>query len=396
MLAQESPGAATRVPTFDIALSAVLLALGLAELLTGVHVGGVGLPAGAPAIGAGLLTVLTVAPLACRRRWPLGAAASVCAALVVRVVAVHPSLSLVAGLLPLLVVDYSAAAYGERRRRPVALGAVLGVQAVLSVRIPEERAPGELLFGVFVAVGTWIVGDLVRSRDRRVDRATEQLREVAAEHERWTEQALAEERSAIARELHDVIAHGVSVMGVQAAAARVLIDRDADAARAALRTVEQQAGESVAELQRLLGVLRGVDPEQDRRPQPGLGQVAALVAQVREAGVLVSLVVEGDVGPLPVGVDLTAYRVVQESLTNVVKHAGRVPTEVRVHYATDAVSIEVVDSGGGGRSPVVPGHGLLGMRERVSLYDGSLDVGPAPGGGFSVTCLLPLPPAAGA
>ncbi len=257
-------------------------------------------------------------------------------------------------------------------------------------RIPEERASGEILFGLFVIVGVWVIGDLMRSRQRRVDQATEHVHRVEAERTAWTAQVLAEERTRIARELHDVIAHGVSLMGVQAAAARVSIDRDPEQAKQALLAVETQSRESVGELQRLLGILREPDSSPGFDPQPGLHQVADLIAQMRHAGMPVELTIEGQPRTLPAGVDLAAYRVVQEALTNALKHAGTVPTRVCVAYEPATVTVRVDDDGEPLDGPIRAGHGLVGMRERVALYGGSLQLGHEAAGGFSVTARLPL------
>jgi signal transduction histidine kinase len=287
------------------------------------------------------------------------------------------------------VANYSTAAYGSRWR-PAALALVVGTEAVLFARIAEERLPGEVLFALFVAVGTWLVGDVVRTRLTRADRAVGEARELLAEREAAAARALAEERARIARELHDVIAHSVSVMGVQAGAARTLIDVDPDAARDALRSIETTARDSVAELQRLLEVLRDRDDTDGRAPQPGLGELSRLVGQVRSAGLPVELTVTGT-GALPPGVDLAAYRIVQEALTNALKHAGA-PTAVTVSRTDGELRIEVRDRGAGRGGRGNPGgHGLVGMRERAQLYGGTLEAHPAPGGGFVVRAVLPVP-----
>ena len=211
------------------------------------------------------------------------------------------------------------------------------------------------------------------------------------------------ERLLIARELHDVVAHGVSVMVVHAGAARRVIDERPEQARDALQTIETTGREALVELRRLVGILRadGAAPPLD--PQRGLDSLGALIASVGSAGVPVELAVEGEPRPLPAGVDLAAYRIVQEALTNTIKHAGHARARVRVAYEGAALDLEIVDDGrsrepDGGRRAIVPpgqGHGLIGMRERVHLYGGDFEAGPRQGGGFRVRARLPLEGAQG-
>jgi signal transduction histidine kinase len=205
---------------------------------------------------------------------------------------------------------------------------------------------------------------------------------------------VSEERSRIARELHDVIAHAVSVMVVQAGAARRVAVARPEQARDAMTSIESTGRQALGEMRRLVGVLRDNDEPTTLDPQPRLLDVPALVEQAREAGLQVRLEVEGEPRPLPAGVDLSAYRIVQEALTNVRKHAGPASVEVAVRYGPHALHIEVCDDGRGAPVEAVSnghrGQGLIGMRERVALYGGRLDVGPRPQGGFRVLADLPL------
>jgi signal transduction histidine kinase len=208
--------------------------------------------------------------------------------------------------------------------------------------------------------------------------------------EQDAQRAIDEERARIARELHDVVAHSVSVMTVQTSAVRRLLMAEQEKERHALLTVEQTGREALTEMRRLVGVLRSDDHEAPAlAPQPGLAEVRTLVAHAQETGLQVDLQIEGQPVRLPAGIDLTAYRLVQEGLTNAIKHASAEHAEVRVRYATGHV--EVVDDGGGvnGRTSS-GGHGLLGMRERVSIYRGDLDVGPRAEGGFGLRARLPV------
>ena len=202
------------------------------------------------------------------------------------------------------------------------------------------------------------------------------------------QRAVLEERVRIARELHDVVAHHVSVMGVQAGAARLVIDRDPDKAKAALSAIERSSREAVVELQRLLGFLRR--PGDDLAPAPGLSELPRLAASM--GALAVDVHVEGEARSLPPTVDVSAYRILQEALTNTLKHAAASRADVRVRYGADELEVEVVDDGraGVGATPRPGGHGLIGMRERVALHGGQLSAGPLDGGGYRVLVTLPL------
>jgi signal transduction histidine kinase len=201
----------------------------------------------------------------------------------------------------------------------------------------------------------------------------------------------AEERARNAPELHDVVAHGLSVIAIQADGAEAALDRDPALARKPLSAIRLSAEESLGEMRRLLGVLREDGAGTDLAPQPGLAQLPALVERARAAGTPVTLDVEGEPRPLPASLDLSAFRIVQEALTNVHKHATGAPASVRVVWGRQALALRVLDSGTG-REPRVngAGHGLVGMRERVKLHGGELHTGARPGGGFEVTAELPL------
>jgi len=296
-----------------------------------------------------------------------------------------------------LIAIYTLAAHVDRPRSlqvGVVVGLALVAVMVSGVVAEQEDLPAIAAVGnVIIFATAWTVGDSVRSR--RAYLAEVEARAEAAERDREqaAERAVQEERVRIARELHDVVAHSVSVMVVQAAAARRVLDRGDPACTAeALRTIETTGRNALDELRRLLGVLREDQGQASTSPQPTAGDVAALVDQCREAGLDVSLAVTGSPAELPAGVGLTVYRVVQEALTNVVKHAGPARVEVRVGYG-DPVAIEVVDDGrGAGGDAGLPtgGQGLIGMRERVELFGGQLQVGPRPGGGFRVRASIPV------
>jgi signal transduction histidine kinase len=208
--------------------------------------------------------------------------------------------------------------------------------------------------------------------------------------------AVGEERARIARELHDVVAHSVGAMVAQAQGAGRVLDRDPERAREALAAIERTGRNALDEMRRSLGVLRRTDADAPLAPQPGMDGLGALVAQARDSGLEVELVTEGEPAPLPAGVDLSAYRIVQEALTNTLKHAGPVRARVAVRYAGDELELEITDDGAPGppRAQAVngDGQGLLGMRERVALYGGELEAAHRPEGGFVVRASLPLAP----
>lgn len=377
----------------DALLAATLLVVGQSQVWGGWADGGVGTSPHGDRVARAALAVFFAVPLAWRRRRPLSVVTVICAAIACQLLFVVAYVPFLAGLVPMAVANYTAAAYGGRWR-VAGLGGVLVAESVIYARIPAERVSGEVLFAVFVALGTWVIGDVVRARSQRAQQALGDAQKLVTESHAATAAALADERARIARELHDVIAHSVSVMGVQAGAARTLIDHDPDAARAALLQVEAAARSSVGELQRLLAVLREDRPgTATRAPQPGLAQLEAVVEQIRAAGLEVRMQTEGLLD-LPPGVDLAAFRIVQEALTNALKHSGA-PTSVSITRRRHVLTIEVINAGSArvptdGRSAAGCGHGLIGMRERVQLYGGSLHAGRESGGAFVVRAVLPV------
>ncbi len=259
---------------------------------------------------------------------------------------------------------------------------------------------------VLVVLGRWIARrrQLIQSlvdRNLNLERARQQLE---AERDEMARQAVAVERARLARELHDVVAHHVSVMVIQAGAAQASLPPDAKAASQSLEAIRETGREALAEMRRMLGLLRsqeaaagGAGTEGGLAPQPGLADLAALCDRTREAGVSVTTEIEGEARRLPAGVDLSIYRVVQEALTNAIRHAGPATAAVTVDYGADELRVEVTDDGRGKpavgsveRSRQTVGHGLVGMRERVILFGGRLEAGPLPGGGFRVLALFPL------
>jgi signal transduction histidine kinase len=241
----------------------------------------------------------------------------------------------------------------------------------------------------------WLIGDNLRVRRAYTRELETRAAELEIEREEKAIQAVTEERARIARELHDVVAHYVSVMVVQAAGARRIADKDPVAAKGALEAVEAAGRTALAEMRRMLEVLRADD--QGMGPQPGLGEIDRLIQNVRDAGLPVEYAVEGEACCLPAGMDLAAYRIVQEALTNTVKHGGKATARVTVRYTEDTLEIEVLDDGRGAAAPLLTiaeggGHGLIGMRERVGLFGGELHTGPVLTGGYRVYARMPIEP----
>jgi signal transduction histidine kinase len=244
-----------------------------------------------------------------------------------------------------------------------------------------------------VAAAAWFLGHYVQTRRQYTESLEAQNRVLEQARHDLARQAVVEERLRIARELHDVVAHSMSVVAVHAGSGRMVAAEDPAAAERALATIEVTTRSALREMRRLLGVLRSAGAEEPAalEPAPGLADLDALVAQVTRSGVDVELRVEGRRTAVPAGVDLSAYRVVQEALTNVIKHAGPARTVVEVRYTDTAVTVEVVDDGQGAATPAAAGgHGLVGMRERVAVHGGVLDVGPGDAGGFHVSARFPV------
>jgi signal transduction histidine kinase len=244
----------------------------------------------------------------------------------------------------------------------------------------HNAGPFYIISAVVMVLVRWVVGE----RERRLGIA-ERERDLAAR------EAVVEERARIARELHDAIAHNVSMMVVQAGAERRVLDDEQSSTREVLENVEQIGRGALTEMRRLVGMLRS-DEDDPLAPQPGLRDLETLVAQVRDAGLPVALEVEGERRELPVGLELSAYRIVQEALTNALKHAGNAQASVRVRYGADSLELEIVDDGVGSTDARATGggHGLVGMRERVALYGGRFEAARRPTGGFTVRALLPI------
>ena len=341
-----------------------------------------------PDIAAYLLLALYSGSVILRRWAPAWAVVDGLVAGVAFAAAGYPVALTPLGLLPIYT---AASVFPPPRARLLLAGAVpLGW-------IGTTSSPGPTDLGVpMLIVSAWLLGNYVGSRRTYTAELERQNRLLEEAQVGLADRAVTEERLRIARELHDVVAHTMSVVAVHAGSGRMVAEDNPIAARQALATIETATRSALLEMRRLLGVLRGSDGAQDYgfAPAPGLRDLDALVADVVRSGVAVEVRVEGDRPDVPPGVDLSAYRIVQEALTNVLKHAGRARTVVAIRYADDAVTVEVDDEGPARGSPLtvpsVGGHGLAGMRERVAMYQGHLAAGPRAGGGFRVVARLPF------
>ncbi|MBT3163451.1 sensor histidine kinase [Streptomyces sp. Vc74B-19] len=307
-----------------------------------------------------------------------------------------------------LVIVYTVAATGARWASRLALTAGLCAAPFATLRWPSEDTgtAGNIAITVFQAVPfalAWVLGDSIRTRRAYFAQLEERAARLEKEREAQAKVAVAAERARIARELHDVVAHNVSVMVVQADGAAYVLDAAPDQAKNALETISTTGRQALAEMRRLLGVLRTGEHQEagEYVPQPGVQQIEDLVEQCRESGLPVDFKIEGTSRELPSGVELTAYRIVQEALTNTRKHGGPdAGASVRLVYFDDGLGLLVEDDGKGAPHELYEeggldgqGHGLIGMRERVGMVGGTLDAGPRPGGGFRISVLLPLKPA---
>jgi signal transduction histidine kinase len=288
------------------------------------------------------------------------------------------------GLIVLLVI-YNAGAHTSGRRAWVAGATTTLFGLIALLTDPDGASFSAIIFFTLLFGAPWLAGYVVQRR---------RLGEARMRRERdAAEAAIIEERMRIARELHDVVAHAISVIVLQARGGRSLLDSEPDETRGALDTIEHTGQQALVEMRRLVGLLRESAGALALAPQPTLSQLQHLVDQVRAAGLPVELSIEGSPVELPPGVDLSAYRIVQEALTNALKHAGPARARVSLRYRTGELEVEVADDGEGKANGSGGGHGLVGMRERVSVYGGELDAGPQADGGYVVRVRLPYPSA---
>jgi signal transduction histidine kinase len=336
-----------------------------------------------------LLLVIT-SSVAVRRRWPLGvgSVAILSNAVMGLVSGYGTSIAHAAGWMCAL---YAIAVWTDTRRFLIGLG-VYVTGNVISYFGPGSNLNDTLIFTWLPILVMVLVRGAVRGRQLQAETLAARAELLERERDLLAHEAVAEERARIARELHDLVAHNVSVMVVQAGAERVALGDEQSSTRAALTSIEQSGRQALGEARRLLGMLRRNGDGEGLEPQPSVEHIDLLVEQIERAGLPVKLEVQGERTALPAGVDLCAYRIVQEGLTNALKHAGPAHAEVLLRYEPRGLDVEVRDDG---RGTAVPngdgaGHGLIGMRERVALYGGALATGPREGGGFEIRAHLPL------
>jgi signal transduction histidine kinase len=371
-------------PLVDVAIAAIFVAMTAAEALFSDKVS-------SPVVHV-VVAGLAMASLAWRRRAPIVVAAIVVGSNLV----VNPSGDFTT-LLSLVLVCFTLGSETEPPWSYLAIGAVFGAFIVASVF--EGFEPSDLAAGLVFFVGPWTVGVVTRGRIASAEEAVARADQLERNRELEAAKAAAEERTRIARELHDIVSHSISVVTIQTQAVRRRLGPDHAAEAADLAAVERTAREALAEMRRLFGVLR-TEGEQPLAlaPQPGLSELDRLVRQVGSAEMQVDLRIEGDPVPLSPGVDLAAYRIAQEGLTNALRHAQATRAHVLVRYAPGRLDVEVEDNGRGlpaghaanGSSANGGGHGLLGIRERVALYGGTVDLVPSSSGGVRLVVSLPL------
>jgi signal transduction histidine kinase len=369
------------------------IALGLSALSLLTVVGGATDAGGRDPLSVALLLLETL-PLVFRRRWPIPVLAVTLGATIL-----HASLvegAVVNESLGALVALFTVAEQYDRRVSVMAVLAVAGsFAAVIIVRAGSQVAVAGF-FQTMLSVGiVWALGDWARTRRRYSTAIEENARLQEADREERARRAVQDERERIARELHDIVTHHVSVIVIQAGAGLTALSPRPEQARTALEAIDRTSREALADMRRMLGILGepATDGDPSREPMPGLDRLGELIEQVRAAGLPVELSIEGDRRQLDAGVELSAYRVVQEALTNALKHATGARARVRLTYEPRTLEIDVTDQGGTGHrdlGEIGPGgRGLIGMRERVALFEGDFEAGRIPGG-FRVHARLPL------
>ncbi|NES16905.1 MULTISPECIES: sensor histidine kinase [Micromonospora] len=350
--------------------------------------------------------------LAVRRRWPASVFVTTALISLVYFAVGFPDGP---GWIGLFVALYTLTAYGDGRRSLLIAGAGITVLAtgwlIAAADIEPRAAIGWVFFRIAASVMATALGESVRSRRVIAAEALERARQAERTREEEARSRVDAERLRIAREVHDTVAHAIAIINVQAGVTAYLLDKRPERARDALVIIEQTSAQALHEMRAILGVLRS--PGNGRVPHPGLGQIDQLTAVAREAGLDVNVEVNASTASLPSAVDTTAYRILQESITNVIRHVGPTRVTVALDYGADTLEIRVVDDGGrddpgeDGTGPEVsaehrvatggsadPGRGIVGMRERCGLLGGELTAGPRPSGGFEVTARLPLAPPA--
>lgn len=342
-----------------------------------------------PRLPLTLLAFVALTPLLARKAYPLAALTLICLGMVAVGVVGDDDQSTFVLLLGLLVATYSVAAHATSRNALIGAGVVVLAAVAFESVTFVDKALADVVVPVLFLAGVWVVGREVHRQRQSAREAAAHSELLARTHQLETDAAVAAERTRIARELHDVVAHAISVMGVQAGAARRTLAPGQTEQSEALLDVERLGREALEEMRRMLGVLRTDEVDHEIGPQPSLAQLPALAADARRAGLGVTLDAEAD-SDLPVGLQLTVYRIVQEALTNVRKHAQAGSVHIGICRLGPDLEVTVEDDGQGATGDPDPGNGLFGMRERVALHQGTLYAGPGDDKGFLVRALLPI------
>ncbi len=364
-----------RPPLLDAVIAAVFVAMTAAEAAFN--------PSVTSPVEHLAVAGLAMAALAWRRRAPLVVAALVVASNLL----INPAGEF-STLLSLVLVCFTVGAETKSPRNYLGLG--LALVPFLVVSVIETFEPSDLAAALVFFVGPWTVGVVLSGRIASADEAVARAARLEREREAEAARAAAEERTRIARELHDIVSHSISVVTIQTQAVRRRLGPEHAAEASDLAAVEATAREALAEMRRLFGVLRTEGESVSLAPQPGLGELERLVRQVGSGDMQVRLRVEGEPVPLSPGIDLAAYRIAQEGLTNAVRHAGASEAQVLVRYSPQRLDVEVEDNGRGLVANANGGHGLVGIRERVALYGGTVDLGSSPSGGVRLAVSLPI------
>ena len=377
-------GHAARTHWLDALVAALGIEAMVQVLVAGDSVGLRSLPFDLVAIA------ILVAPILARRRFPFWAPLSywvIAAAISLIDPIVIPYAN---SLIPVgMVAAFLLGNLRDSGQAAVGLAVIVGSMLILVGEIPDHRT-AELVFVPMEFAISWLAGFALRERTQQAEAA--EVRATLAERERdaAARVAVAEERARIARELHDIVAHAVSVMVLQVGAVRHRLPDGLDDDREALRGVEKAGRTALTEMRRLLEAMRTEGEQAEFAPQPGLDELDSLLEEIGKAGLPVELHIDGNAFPLPRAIDLSAYRIVQEGLTNALKHSRATRADVTVRYATDQVELEVRDNGSGTATGDGLGHGLVGIRERVKIYGGEMDAGTANGGGWVLSTRLPI------
>ena len=337
-----------------------------------------------------LLGLGMTAPFAIRRRAPLISATTIGLAYVamLRLSAVSANQYFMVVVI-LLIAAYGAGHQPDRVRAAFG-GAIILVATCHELVVDPSSGVADYIFIMLIIGGAWIAGWAVQQRERRASRLADETVVLRHQRDSAAEDAADQERARIARELHDIISHSVSVMVLQAGAAGEVMGTDPTGAKRSLDAVQQTGRQALVELRRLLGVLGAEPPGLSMSPQPGVDQLPALIETLRDTGMSIDLRVQGAAQDLPAGVDVSAFRIVQEALTNCARHAGPAEVKLTLTYDEDAFGIQVLDTGRPATRPGQPGRGLVGMKERVALHAGRFEAGPDPAGGFAVRAWIPL------